>query len=141
MSRSALDPRWLVYLPPTMAPSETSALPGLLEHPAEAFAYFRGRGVARVVCEEKHMGSRAIVVACRDGDAAERRFGLRAEAGGIVYTRTGRPFFSDTALEAALLERLRAAVGSAGLLEGLKTDWMALDCGVIPRPVKAPGCI
>jgi protein phosphatase len=39
MSRFAVDPRWLVYLPPTMSPSETSREPGLLEHPAEAFAF------------------------------------------------------------------------------------------------------
>jgi protein phosphatase len=137
MSRFAVDPRWLVYLPPTMSPSETSGLPGLLEHPAEAFGYFRGRGVARVVCEEKHMGSRAIVIVCRDGDAAERRFGLRVEAGGIVYTRTGRPFFADDALQAALLERLRTAIASAGLWEELNTDWVLLDCELMPWSFKA----
>ncbi len=137
MSRFAADPRWLVYLPPTMSPSETSALPGVLEHPAEAFGYYRGRGVARVVCEEKHMGSRAIVIVCRDAEAAERRFGLRAQAGGIVYTRTGRPFFTDAALEAALLERLRAAVTSSGLWEELNTDWLLLDCELMPWSLKA----
>ena len=41
MSRFAADPHWLIYLPPTMSPSETTPAPGLLEHPAEAFAYFR----------------------------------------------------------------------------------------------------
>jgi protein phosphatase len=52
MSRFAVDPRWLVYLPPTMSPSETTQVPGLLEHPAEAFAYYRQAGVPRVICEE-----------------------------------------------------------------------------------------
>jgi len=137
MSRFAVDPRWLVYLPPTMSPSETSALPGLLEHPAEAFGYYRGRGVARVVCEEKHMGSRAIAIVCRDADAAERRFGLPAETGGIVYTRTGRPFFTDGALQAALLDRLRAAVASSGLWDELSTDWLLLDCELMPWSFKA----
>jgi hypothetical protein len=45
MSRFAVDPKWLLYLPPTMSPSETTTQPGLLEHPAAAFAYFRGQGV------------------------------------------------------------------------------------------------
>ena len=98
MSRFAVDPRWLVYLPPTMSPPETSALPGLLEHPAEAFGYYRGRGVARVVCEEKHMGSRAIVIVCRDGEAAERRLDsrkvrrhrLHAHGSPILYRRRPR---------------------------------------------------
>ena len=40
MSRFAANPKWLIYLPPTMSPSETTAREGLLEHPAEAFAYF-----------------------------------------------------------------------------------------------------
>ena len=76
MSRFAADPRWLIYLPPTMSPCETSGEPGLLEHPAEAFAYYRSQGAPQVVCEEKHMGSRAVVVACRDeagGEGAVRR--------------------------------------------------------------------
>jgi protein phosphatase len=137
MSRFTVDPRWLIYLPPTMSPSETSALTGVLEHPAEAFGYFRGRGVARVVCEEKHMGSRAIVIVARDGDAAERRFGLRTEAAGIVYTRTGRPFFTDATLESALLDRLRTAIGSSGLWDELNTDWLLLDCELMPWSLKA----
>ncbi len=70
MSRFAANPKWLIYLPPTMSPSETTREPGLLEHPAEAFAYYRSQGVPTVVCEEKHMGSRAVVIVCRDEDAA-----------------------------------------------------------------------
>ena len=95
MSRFAANPKWLIYLPPTMSPTETTSQPGLLEHPAEAFAYFRREGVPRVVCEEKHMGSRAVVIVCRDEDAARRRFGVVGEGIGICYTRTGRRFFDD----------------------------------------------
>ena len=76
MSRFAADPRWLIYLPPTMSPCETSQTEGLLEHPAEAFAYYRSEGVPQVVCEEKHMGSRAVVIACQDEQAARERFGV-----------------------------------------------------------------
>ena len=77
MSRFAMDPRWLVYLPPTMAPTATSSRPDLLEHPEEAFAEYRSAGVPLVICEEKHMGSRAIVVVCRDADVARRPFRRR----------------------------------------------------------------
>jgi protein phosphatase len=35
MSRFASNPKWLIYLPPTMSPSETSQKKDLLEHPAE----------------------------------------------------------------------------------------------------------
>jgi protein phosphatase len=78
MSRFAVDPRLLVYLPPTMAPTATSTRDGLLEHPAEAFSGYRADGVQQVVCQEKHMGSRAVVLVCRDGGA--RRFGAVGRA-------------------------------------------------------------
>ena len=137
MSRFAANPKWLIYLPPTMSPSETSREPGFLEHPAEAFGYYRHEGVPRVVCEEKHMGSRAVVIVCRDEDAARRRFGVDDEGIGIVYTRTGRRFFADTALEAELLARLQAAIGAAGIWEAFETDWVCLDAELMPWSAKA----
>ena len=137
MSRFALDPRWLVYLPPTISPCDSSRLPGMLEHPTEVFSYFRNNGVSKVICEEKHMGSRAIVVAGRDAAAIERRFGVTGEGIGACYTRTGRRFFEDPALEAQFLERVRAACGESGLWEGLETDWLVLDSELMPWSVKA----
>lgn len=76
MSRFAVDPKWLIYLPPTMSPSETSRSGSLLEHPQEAFSYYRSEGVPEVICEQKHMGSRAVVVLCRDEKVSQRRFGV-----------------------------------------------------------------
>jgi protein phosphatase len=76
MSRFALDPRWLLYLPPTMSPVATSTREDLLEHPEQAFAAYRADGVAEVLCEEKHMGSRAVLLVCRTPAAARARFGV-----------------------------------------------------------------
>ena len=140
MSRFAADPRWLVYLPPTMSPSETSTIRDLLEHPSEALAYYRREGVARVVCEEKHMGSRAVAVLCRDEEAAARRFGA-VDGAGIVYTRTGRRFFDDRATEEAVLGRLRRALSATNLWEDFGTEWFCLDCEVLPWSAKAGGLI
>jgi protein phosphatase len=137
MSRFAADPKWLVYLPPTMSPSETSREEGLLEHPREAFSYYLNEGVPRVVCEEKHMGSRAVVVLCRDEETARRRFGVTRDGAGICYTRTGRRFFDDRALETELLGRVRDAAEKAGLWEELQTDWLCLDCELMPWSAKA----
>ena len=137
MSRFAANPKWLIYLPPTMSPSETTSEPGLLEHPAEAFAYYRHAGVARVVCEEKHMGSRAVVIVCRDEHTARKHFGVAGEGFGICYTRTGRQFFDDAALEAELLSRVRSALERAGFWEKFQSDWFCLDCELMPWSVKA----
>jgi protein phosphatase len=135
MSRFAVDPRWLVYLPPTMAPTATSSLPSLLEHPAEAFDEFRREGVPSVICEEKHMGSRAIVVVTRDDDVARRRF--KIEGRGVAVTRTGRPFFSGEPSEGEFLNGLRAAVDAAGLWGELETDWLLFDAEIVPWSLKA----
>ncbi len=137
ISRFAVDPKWLIYLPPTVSPSETSARPDYLEHPDEAFAYFRREGIARVVCEEKHMGSRAVVVLCRDAEEARRRFGVTSGETGICVTRTGRRFFDDPRLEAALLARLGAACAAAGLWERLGSGWVCLDGELMPWSFKA----
>ncbi len=137
MSRFAMDPRWLVYLPPTMAPTATSQLGDVLEHPAEAFADYRAAGVESVVCEEKHMGSRAVVVVCRDETVAAERFGVDHGETGAIYTRTGRPFFDDLALTEAALARIRGTVGLAGLWDELETGWLVLDCELLPWSAKA----
>ena len=137
MSRWAIDPRWLVYLPPTMAPTATTKVEGLLEHPNEAFETYRAVGVDAVVCEEKHMGSRAVVVVCRDVAAAARRFTTDRPSLGVIHTRTGRPFFSSPADEADILERVRDAITAAGLWDELGTDWLVLDCELLPWSAKA----
>ena len=137
MSRYAADPKWLIYLPPTMAPADTSDAPGLLEHPAQAFAYYRHEGVPRVICEAKHMGSRAVLIMCRDEDAARRRFGVVDGNFGVCYTRTGRRFFDSAQIEREFLSRVRSAVEHAGLFEELDTDWLCLDCELMPWSAKA----
>ena len=137
MGRFAANPKWLVYLPPAVSPSETANEPGLLEHPAEAFGYYRQAGVPTVICEEKHMGSRAVVVVCRDEDVARRRFGVVDEGIGACYTRTGRRLFDDDQLEGELLTRLRGAADRSELFERLDTDWLLLDCELMPWSAKA----
>lgn len=137
MSRFSANPKWLIYLPPTMSPCETHADGEWLEHPQEALAYFYNRDVTEVVCEEKHMGSRTIVVICRDEAVAQKRFGVTGEGIGIVYTRTGRRFFSNGALEQAVLHRLERAIEASGLWQELATDWLCLDCELMPWSAKA----
>src|SRR5205085_3661648 len=122
MSRFAINPKWLIFLPPTMSPSETSQRADLLEHPAEALGYFRKEHVEKVVCEQKHMGSRAIVIVCRDRDAAVRRFGVAEDQIGVCYTRTGRRFFNEDSLEREFLARINKAIGVSGLWDEWGTD-------------------
>ena len=141
MSRFAINPKWLIYLPPTMSPTETSEDPTLLEHPLEALKYYHNQNISKVVCQEKHMGSRAIVIVCKDHSVSKKRFGVEKEKIGACYTRTGRSFFDDAALESQFLEKVRRALDKAGLWDKLNTDWICLDCELMPWSAKAQDLI
>ncbi len=137
MSRFAANPKWLIYLPPTMSPCETSTEPGLLEHPAQAFSYYRNQGTPFAICEEKHMGSRAVMIVCRDSEVSRKRFGITEDETGIIYTRTGRRFFKDQNLEEQILERTRCALNTSGFWDKFNTDWVCFDCELMPWSAKA----
>ena len=141
MSRYAADPHWLIYLPPTMSPCETSELDGYLEHPQQAFDYFKNNGVRHVVCEKKHMGSRAVIVLCRTPDTAKSRFGVTDGTRGIIYTRTGRRFFDDPGMEQALLDRMDKALTDSGFWTDFITDWICIDAELMPWSEKAQSLI
>jgi protein phosphatase len=136
MSRFAVDPRQLIYLPPTMSPVKTSSLPDFLEHPQEAFDYYREQGVERVVCQEKHMGSRAVITVGKTAAALTERFGVEKGLGWII-TRTGRKFFNDTATEQALLTRISDQLTRSDFWERHQTDWVLLDAELMPWSAKA----
>jgi len=137
MSRFAADPHWLIYLPPTMSPCKTSRLEGFLEHPLEAFEYYRSHGVKNVVCEKKHMGSRAVIVLCRTAQTAAKRFRVTDGSRGIIYTRTGRQFFTDSTIQNAILDRLDSVLTETGFWEDFQTDWVCLDTELMPWSEKA----
>ncbi len=128
MGRFAIEPADLLWLPPTMAPCSASTVDGYLEYPTGAFEDYRRAGVTRVVCEEKHMGSRVVAL-------------IRGDGTGALYTRTGRAFFTTGELNQAALKRLAAAVTTAGLFEELASDWVLLDAELLPWSAKAMGLI
>jgi len=141
MSRFAIDPHWLIYLPPTMAPCETSGREEYLEYPSEGFEYFKKNGVSHVVCEEKHMGSRAVLVVCKDEETARRRFGVADASIGAIYTRTGRAFFNESELEKEALARLQKALSQSNFWAEEQTDWVCLDAEIMPWSAKAQGLL
>jgi protein phosphatase len=137
MSRFAVNPKWLIYLPPTMSPCATSELPKYLEHPAQALNYYKKRGTEKVVCEEKHMGSRAVIVICKDKAIAINRFGIQDEGIGICYTRTGRNFFNDTSIEKEFLKRVNECLTKTNFWDKFDSNWVCLDTELMPWSVKA----
>ncbi len=141
MTRFAINPKWLTYLPPTMSPSATSKLEGYLEHPKEALEYFEENEVQKIVCQEKHMGSRAIITVCQDKESAKNRFGADENEIGIIYTRNGRKFFDNKHVEQQLLTRIQTALSKSGFWKKFKTQWVTLDCEIMPWSSKAQGLL
>ena len=137
MSRFAINPKWLIYLPPTMSPCATSDLPDFLEHPTQAINYYKKRGIEKIICEEKHMGSRAVLVICKDENVALKRFGITKGGKGVCYTRTGRNFFNDSAIEKEFLDRVVTALTKSEFWKKYNTDWVCLDAELMPWSAKA----
>ena len=132
----------MVYLPPTMSPCETEPEgEPYLEHPRGAFNYYSRQGVNEIICEEKHMGSRAVIAICRDAEAAQRQFGVAESMGlGECYTRTGRRFF-DGATRTAFLARVKDALDTADFWNEHATDWALIDSEILPWNAKAQGLL
>ncbi|MDT3695624.1 MAG: polynucleotide kinase-phosphatase [Ignavibacterium sp.] len=137
MNRFAINPKWLIYLPPTMSPCATSDIPEYLEHPAQALNYYKKRGIEKVVCEEKHMGSRAVLVICKDEESGTKRFGVQNEGIGICYTRTGRNFFNDAEIEKEFVGRVNQCLTKTNFWKKFNTDWVCLDAELMPWSAKA----
>jgi protein phosphatase len=154
ISRFAIDPRWLIYLPPTMAPTDVAKLwedfadeaydgiadnrfRSYLEYPTEAIYYFKKRGIKNIFFEEKHMGSRAVMVICKDNSVPARRFKIPEKRIGVIYTRTGRPFFADSKMELEVLNLLQESLNQSDFWERHKTDWVCLDTEIMPWSFKA----
>ena len=137
MSRFAINPKWLIYLPPTMSPCGTSELPNYLEHPQQAINYYKKRNIEKVVCEEKHMGSRAVLVICKDEQTVLERFGIENEGISVCYTRTGRNFFNDENIEKEFLGRVQKALAKSNFWKKHKTAWVCLDAELMPWSAKA----
>ena len=78
-----------------------------------------------------------MAIVCRDEQTPLRRFGIRGDGGGIIYTRTGRRFFENRELETQLLAIIRESMTGAVLWEELNSDWVCLDCELMPWSAKA----
>ena len=134
-----------------MLPSETSKHADLLEHPDEAFAFYRSEGIQTVICEQKHMGSRAVVIVCKEESVVQSRFGVLKPSLGVVYTRTGRRFFQEEGVRRTVPQphstgrgesRSMGRIGNRLALPGLRTDAIVREgAGTAPRSVCSGGCL
>ncbi len=125
----------LVYIPPTMSPApKTSELDNYLEHPIEAFQYYKSNGINKLVVEKKHMGSRAVMLLFKNKDIAKQY--IDQEKLGTIYTRTGRAFFTKD-MESEILNQLNHDLNRYGYFDKYHTDFVLLDAEILPWNLKA----
>ena len=127
----------MIYIPPTMSPTpKTSSLPDYLEHPLDAMDYYKKHGVQQVICEKKHMGSRAVITLFKDQETGMEYFGKPCL--GSILSRNGVRFFSQND-EMNLLQRLRDDL--LPYFESHNTSLLVLDSEIMPWNLKATGLL
>ncbi|MCT6923782.1 polynucleotide kinase-phosphatase [Metasolibacillus sp.] len=129
----------LIYIPPTMSPTpQTSQLDDYLEHPAEAFAYYKKHGFTELIAEKKHMGSRAVLLLFKNKQIAKEW--IDTETLGVITTRSGRAFF-DTAAHETIVQKLHTELAAKNYFERMETDFVLLDAEILPWNLKAQSLI
>ncbi|WP_107840840.1 polynucleotide kinase-phosphatase [Metasolibacillus meyeri] len=129
----------LIYIPPTMSPTpQTSQLEEYLEHPAEAFAYYKKYGFTELIAEKKHMGSRAVLLLFKNKQIAKEW--VDKETLGIITTRSGRAFFDANAHE-IIVQKLHTELVAKNYFEKMATDFVLLDAEILPWNLKAQSLI
>jgi len=125
------------YVPPTMSPTpKTSSLDDFLEHPTEAFDYYKNQGITHVVCQKKHMGSRAYITLFKNKEVGKRYYN-RPSLGSIL-SRNNAKFFKQEE-ETIVLTKLSEDLQP--YFEEMKTDVLVLDTEILPWNLKAKGLI
>src|SRR5690606_9877425 len=87
------------------------------------------------------MGSRVVLVICKDEETARSRFGINEGGSGVCYTRTGRNFFTDKIHEQQFLNRVNKCLTNTDFWNQFNTDWVCLDAELMPWSVKAQSLI
>lgn len=125
----------VIYIPPTMSPTpQTSALPDYLEHPEEAFNYYKKNGVQKMIAEKKHMGSRAVIFIAKDKEVAKEL--INSDSLGYITTRTGRAFFEQKEQQ-QMVEKIHAELVSKNYFEQFNTSFVLMDAEILPWNLKA----
>ena len=139
MSRFAANPKWLIYLPPTMSPTETTRRAGLLEHPQRGVRLFPHAGRRRRSSAKRSTWARGRSWSSAATRTAALQAVRRPGRGHRHRLHPHRP---------AVLRRPRGRSGSCsaslhrrsrrpGFWDEFASDWFCLDCELMPWSAKA----
>lgn len=129
----------VIYIPPTMSPTpQTSALPDYLEHPADAFHYYKKNGIQKLIAQKKHMGSRAVIFIAKNKEVAKEL--INSDSLGYITTRTGRAFFEQKEQQ-QMVENIHAELVGKNYFEQFNTNFVLMDAEILPWNLKAQSLI
>lgn len=129
----------VIYIPPTMSPTpQTSALPDYLEHPADAFHYYKKNGIQKLIAQKKHMGSRAVIFIAKNKEVAKEL--INSDSLGHITTRTGRAFFEQKEQQ-QMVENIHAELVGKNYFEQFNTNFVLMDAEILPWNLKAQSLI
>jgi protein phosphatase len=138
LALESVPAKWLIFLPATISPPTSSNLPGLLEHPSQAFDYYRKKNLVQVAAWACPVGTRVVVVLCRNEEVAQKRFHFPSESLGSIFTRTARPFFKNAEESQQLIQKLVKGMELAEVWDTLKSDWLCFEAIISPVSQFAP---
>lgn len=125
----------VIYIPPTMSPTpQTSALADYLEHPIEAFHYYKKNGITKMIAEKKHMGSRAVIFIAKNKEVAREL--INSDSLGYITTRTGRAFFEQEQQQ-RMVAKIHAELLAKNYFEQFNTTFVLMDAEILPWNLKA----
>lgn len=130
------DVNKITYIPPTTATAGGRIIDGCLEHPEHAYNMYR-KYTNYIYGQEKHMGSRCVIVIARDRMIMKNIFGI--DAIGFTQSRSGRQFLNDND-EKRFIEILYNRIEENNLWNILG-NWIVFDGEMLPWSYKAEGLI
>lgn len=134
-SHTTLPLEQIVYIPPTMSPTpQTSSLDDYLEHPTEAFNYYKKNGVKKMIAEKKHMGSRAVIFIAKNNAVAKKM--INSDSLGYIATRNGRPFFEQVQQQ-QMVNKIHEELLAKNYFEQFNTEFVLMDAEILPWNLKA----
>ncbi|MDF2606644.1 MAG: polynucleotide kinasephosphatase [Bacillales bacterium] len=135
VSHSTIPIEQMVYIPPTTSPTPyTSRLDCYLEHPSEAFDYYRSNGVSTMIVTKKKMGNRGVLFLFKDIESAVKYTGI--ESLGVIYTSNGSRFFEEN-VERILVSRIVGDLVENNYFKMYETDFVLIDVEIMPWNLKA----
>ena len=128
----------LPFIPATISPCKASNIDDFLEHPRQAFDEYTKMGAKKIIGELKHMGSRAVILAFENEEAALKYTNQSKTT--IIYTRRGLSFFKGSD-EEYICSKIQNLLRATNYYKKHNTGFVLMDAEILPWNAKGMGLL